>query len=130
MTLKTDAKFEEKPTCELENDKRNLAIFLPEHSKFSKFGLWWEPFIQSRKCMSLKFTEETEKSCIMTMKNDAKSEDELICRFKTDRRNLTNFDPSTQKLKYLHLKWLRLNKVCVWAEKVQRSYVSWHWRLM
>ena len=32
----------------------------------------------------------------MIMKNDAKSEEELTC-FKTDMRNLTNFDPSTQK---------------------------------
>ena len=32
----------------------------------------------------------------MKMKNDAKlEEDELTCRFKTDMRNLTNFDPST-----------------------------------
>ena len=32
----------------------------------------------------------------MKMKNDAKlEEDELTCSFKTDMRNLTNFDPST-----------------------------------
>ena len=29
------------------------------------------------------------------MKNDAKLEEEMTCRFKTD--NFTNFDPSTQK---------------------------------
>ena len=28
------------------------------------------------------------------MKNDAKFEEELTCRFKTDMRNLTDFDPS------------------------------------
>ena len=33
----------------------------------------------------------------MTMKNDTKIEEELTCHFKTDMRNLTNFDPSTQK---------------------------------
>ena len=32
----------------------------------------------------------------MTMKNGAKFEEELTCQFKIDR-NLTNFDPSTQK---------------------------------
>ena len=26
--------------------------------KVSKLGLWWDPFVQSRKCLSLKFTEE------------------------------------------------------------------------
>ena len=28
----------------------------------------------------------------MTMKNDEKSEEKLTCRFKIDKRNLTNFD--------------------------------------
>ena len=44
--------------------------------------------------MNLKFTGEL---CVMTMKNDAKIDKELTCHFKTDMRNLTNFDPSTQK---------------------------------
>ena len=39
----------------------------------------------------------------MTIKNGAKSEEELTCRFKIDMRNLTNFDPSTQKSKKLAL---------------------------
>ena len=33
------------------------------------------------------------------MKNDAKFEMELTCQFKIDMRDLTNFDPSTQKSK-------------------------------
>ena len=33
----------------------------------------------------------------MALKNDEKSEEELTCHFKTDMRNLTIFDPSTQK---------------------------------
>ena len=35
--------------------------------------------------------------CVTTIKNDAKIEEELTCQFKIDMRNLTNFDPSTQK---------------------------------
>ena len=42
--------------------------------------------------MSLKFTEELY---VMTLKNDAKFEEELNCRFKIDMKNLTNFDPGT-----------------------------------
>ena len=42
--------------------------------------------------MSLKYTE---KLFVMTMKTDAKFEEELTCHFKVDLRNLTNFDPST-----------------------------------
>ena len=41
--------------------------------------------------MSLKSTEEL---CVMTMKKDAKFEEELTCHFKTDMRNLMNFDLS------------------------------------
>ena len=51
-------------------------------------------FCQKWKCMSLKFTGEL---CVMTMKNDAKFEEELTCRFKIDMRNLMNFDSSTRK---------------------------------
>ena len=95
MTLKSDAKFEEKLTCGLENDMRNLANFhQAEHWKVSKLGLSLDLFVQNRKCMSLKFTEEL---CVMTMKNDAKFEEELTCQFKIDMRNLTNFDWSTRK---------------------------------
>ena len=44
--------------------------------------------------MSLTFAEEL---CIMITKNDAKSEEELTCRFKIGIRHLTNFDLSTRK---------------------------------
>ena len=44
--------------------------------------------------MSLKFTMEL---CVMRIKNDAKFEEDSTCQFKTDMRNLTNFDPSTRK---------------------------------
>ena len=50
--------------------------------------------------MTLKFTEEL---CVMTMKNNAEFEEELTFQFKTDMRNLTNFDWSTQKSKKIAL---------------------------
>ena len=50
--------------------------------------------------MTLKLTEEL---CVMTMKNNAKFEEELTFHFKTDMRNLTNFDWSTQKSKKIAL---------------------------
>ena len=57
----------------------------------SKLGLSWDPFIQSRKCMSITFTGEL---CVMTMKNDAKLEDELNCQFK---KNLAVFCSQAEK---------------------------------
>ena len=53
-------------------------------------------FLQSRKGMTLKFTEEL---CVMVMKNNVKFKEKLTCHFKTDMRNITNFDSSTQKSK-------------------------------
>ena len=57
--------------------------------------------------MSLKFTEEL---FVMTMKNDAKFEEELTCHFKIDMRNLTNFVKSTQKSEKFGLQWVPFEK--------------------
>ena len=62
----------------------------------SKLELWWDPFVQSRKGMALKFREEL---CVMTVKNNAKFDNESTFYFKADSRNFTNFDWSTQKSK-------------------------------
>ena len=62
--------------------------------KSLKIGTRWDPFIQSKKCMRSKFTGELS---VMTEKNDTKFQEELTCQFKTDMRNLKNFDQSTQK---------------------------------
>ena len=76
--------------------------FSPEHLKVSKLGLWWDSFVQSWKCMSLRFTGEL---CVMRMKNGAKIEEELTSQFKTDMSNLTNFDSSTQKCTLMGCLW-------------------------
>ena len=96
MTLESDAKFERKMTCGLEKN------FSPEHLKVSKLGLWWDSFVQSWKYMRLKFTGEL---CVMTIKNDAKIEKEMTCKFKIDMRNLTDFDQSTRKSQAFTLYW-------------------------
>ena len=101
MKLKIDGKFEGKLTCVFKSDMKNLANFHQSTFETSqKFGLSLSLFIQIRKCMSWKFTV---KLCVMTMKNNSKFEQELTCQFKIDVRNLTNFDPSTQKPQKLAL---------------------------
>ena len=69
--------------------------FSPGHLKVSKLGFWWDPLIQSWKSMSLKSTDELSA---MTMKNDAKFEEEFTCNFKVNMSNLTNIDPGTSKI--------------------------------
>ena len=58
MTLNIDATFEGKLTCAFKNDMEEFSKFLLEHLKMSKLVFSWDPFAQSRKYMSLKFTEE------------------------------------------------------------------------
>ena len=94
--------------------------FSPEHSKVSKLGLWWDPSAQSRKCMSLKFTEEL---CIVTMKNDTKIEGELTCHFKIDMRNLMNFDLSTQMSKKIVFMGSLWPKYIMFALKKYRGVI-------
>ena len=77
MTL-GDAKFEEKLTRGLEND-RNMPNFHQSTWKSQNWDFDGDPLIQNRKRMTLKSTEEL---CVMTMKNDAKLEEELTCHFK------------------------------------------------
>ena len=90
MKLKSDGKFEGKVTRALKNDTRNLVDFYQSTRKCQNWD--FGPFVQSRKCVSLKFTEEIY---VMTMKNDTKIKKELTCHFKIGMSNLTNFDPST-----------------------------------
>ena len=47
----------------------------------------------------------------MTVKNNAKFEEELTCHFKTDISNLTIFDSSTKKSKKIAISWDTLTKV-------------------
>ena len=91
-------KFWRKADLWFENWHEKFGKFSLEHLKVSKLRLWWDPFVQSRK--TLKFIEEL---CVMAMKNIVKFKEELPCHFKTDMRNLTSFDSSTQKSKKIAL---------------------------
>ena len=44
------------------------------------------------------------------MNNDAKLEEELTCHYKIYMRNVTNFEPSTQKPQKSALSWASLDQ--------------------
>ena len=69
MALECDAKFEE--ILWFGKWHEEFGKISPEHTKLSKLRLSLDPFIQNRKCMSLKLKEEL---CVMTMKNHTKFE--------------------------------------------------------
>ena len=68
--------------------------------------------------MGLKSTEEL---FAMKMKNAAKCAEKLICHFKTDMKNLMNFDPSTCKSLLLYI----LFKLKIWRG-IDLLFKSWH----
>ena len=95
MRLESDAKFEEKLTCGLENDMSNLAN---SHQITGKSQNWDFDGILLPKVENDLKNGSYGELCVMTTKNDAKFEEELTCQFKIDMRNLLNFDLSTQKI--------------------------------
>ena len=69
----------------------------------------------------------------MTLKGDAKFKGKLTCGLKSDFRNLLNFHASSWKSRNLHFDEPLLAKAYIYKDldkKVQKSYVSWHWRMM
>ena len=67
----------------------------------------------------------------MTPKSDAKLEEKLALGFKNDMPNLVNFNASNGKSENLHFDVLLLSIAYkLSAKKVQKSYLSWHWRVI
>ena len=67
----------------------------------------------------------------MTVKGDAKFKSKLTCGLKNNKRNLVNFYASSRKSENLPLDRILLSKAYKdLDEKIQKSYVSWHWRVI
>ena len=67
----------------------------------------------------------------MTLKSDEKFKGQLSRGLKNDIKNLVNFHVTSWKSENLQFDGLLLSKAYkVLDEKVQKSYVSWHWRVM
>ena len=94
MALNIDATFEGKLTSAFKNDMRDLANFYQRMFENLKIETLMESFYPKQKMYVLKIYRGV---CVMTMKNDAKFDEESTCQFKIDMRNLTNFDARTRK---------------------------------
>ena len=67
----------------------------------------------------------------MTLKSDAKFEIKLTLGSKNKMKNLVNFNVSSGKSEKLHFNVLLLSIAYkVSAKKVQKNYLSWHWRVI
>ena len=124
MTLKGDAKFEEKVTCGLSNDMRNMANFHQSNWKFQNWDI--DPLIQSRKSISLKSTEKLV-SWQWRMMQNFKRNWLVISKLTWGIWWILTW--GLESLKNFHFNVLLLSKVYTfWAKKVQKSYLSWNWR--
>ena len=94
MAMKTDAKFEGKLACASKNNMMKLANCHQSTFESLKIGTFVGSFYPKQKMYEFKFFRG-----VMTINNNPKFEENLTYQFKTDLRNLTNFDPSTRKSK-------------------------------
>ena len=85
MTLTSYAKFEEKVTLSSKNDMRNLVNFNASREMFENLHFDML-FLSKVYCLHKKTTAEL---CAVTLKNDAKFEEELTCALKNGMRNMT-----------------------------------------
>ena len=109
MTLKVNAKFKGNLTCGFSNDIKYLVNF---HASSWEFGnLHVDGLLLSKAYKVL--DEQLQKSCLMTLKSDAKFEEKLTLGSRNNMRNMVNFNASSSK-----------------SEKVQKSYLSWYWRVI
>ena len=179
MTLKSDAKFEEKVTLHSKNGMRNLVNFHPTTQKSKNFTSMSQ-FCPKHMRFELKNTEvmqnlskpwpcdfkngvinwvsfhystQSLKNCTLMgsfcpkyimfqLKNFreimchdtegyANFKGKLSCGFKNNLRNLLNIHASSWKFGNLHFDGILLSKAYKNSdEKVQKSYVPWHWRVM
>ena len=104
----------------------NLRL-LTTHMKFGQICTLIGSFCW--KCIKLQL-KSIEEFFLMTLKSDAKFEEKLIFFFRNDKK-LVTFDLNTWYSQNILFDWFLLCKVYnVWPKKVQRSYLSWHWRVM
>ena len=127
ITLKNEANFEEELTCALKNDMRNLANFdwTFESLKTSTLiGSFWSKYIMFELENYRGVTShDTERLCNIKRK--------IPGCLKNDIRNLINFHArscESENLQFDAVVLLKAYKVL--DEKVQKSYVSWHWRVI
>ena len=113
MTLKSEAKFERKLIYCVKNDKNLVTFDSSTHA--SKLGLWWDPFVQSRICISVKFTEEL---CARTMNNDTKFEENWLVVSKLTWQIWQILTQTQGSLENLYFDWFHLYKVYnIWPKK-------------
>ena len=127
MTLKSDAKFKEKLTCCLENDMKNFANF---HQSTRKSQNWnFDKTLLSK--VENVWALNLQRSYVLwqwRMIQKLKRNWLVVLKLSWTSQNLTW---ALEKSKKSFFNCLLVTKVyIIWATKVQRSCLSWHWGIM
>ena len=124
MTLNGNAKFKGKPTCGLKNDMSNLVNFHASRQKSENLHIDWILLSTTYKDLD----EKIQKSYV-SWHECPKFEQKLTLGSKNDMRNLVNFNVTSGKSESLHFDVLLFSIAYkVSAKKVQKNYLSWHWK--
>ena len=127
MTLKSDVKFEEKQTCCLEND-RNLANF---HQSTRKCQNWSFNGILLPKVENVWLWNLQRSFVSWQWRMIKKLKRKWLVVLKLTWGTAQILTRALESLNNFCFNWLLVTKVyIVWSAKVQRSYLSWHWRDM
>ena len=119
MTLKSDAKFEEKLICCFRNNK-NLVNFDPSTQSLNNLHFDWFLLCKVYNVWPKKF-----RGSFMKLKTNAKFEEKLNCGSENDMRNLSNFHQSTRKSQNWDFDGNLLFKVeNIWVKNLQMSYMT------
>ena len=124
--MKSHAKFEEKQTCGLQNDMRNLAIF---HQNTWKCQNWYFHGVLLFKVENAWATNYMSYREVMSNDTEEwwKIWGEIYLSFQNWHKEFDKFwlfTPELESLKHLHFHGLLFTKLYnVWAKKVYRSYV-------
>ena len=89
MTLKSNARFEEKLTCSFKYNIRNLGNFNPATQKSENFTSLG--YLCPKHIYAVWAKKNTEEPSFMTLNSDAKLNKLWPCGFKNDMRNWVNF---------------------------------------
>ena len=119
-------KFNGKLTCNLKNDINNLVNFHASSKKSESFHC--DRILLSKAYKDLD-EKKTEELCFMRLKSNAKFEEKLSLGSKNDMSYLVTFIVSSSKSENLQFDQLLLSIAYkVSAKKVQKNYLSWHWK--
>ena len=128
MALKSHAKYNKKVTCSLENDMKNLANFLQNTCKCQNWD--FDGILLSKVENAWAYDlQGSYVSWYWTIMQNLKRN--WLLSSKLTWRTWQILTWALQNLKKVHFKWAAFDQsINVWADKIQTSYVWWHWRLM